>query len=215
MTPEDIEVGLPWLVDLDGTLCRPDLGSGFVSWLRRNKLSKTTLAVECLTAPVNLGQRLRMRGNVLAMWATGCSAERLDLIDEYLESHGRQIEINLALLDLVRQKAGSFMVLTGSWEPLVSRTLERVLTLYPHDVSGMTFRRSPLVERNPYGKDKLPFAPTDRLFVGVGNSWPDRYLLEKASASLIVRGDKRLERLAQQNNWVILKSNFVPLEDLH
>ncbi len=197
------------ICDFDGTLIKQNIENQFLSYLRKHhKLGIQNYLLALLTIPVNGLRRLVGKGNLMKSWSCGKSRHQVNqLIEAFLEENIQNIEEIQTTLDFVQNFEGKRLLLTGSYEPLVKRYLEKkeIFHIFDKIVGSDISKNGFKVVKHPFGVHKKQYVKTDWNSVGIGNEHYDRYFLEKCSQAYVVNPDQKLYALAVRNGWKELK----------
>jgi hypothetical protein len=167
-----------WIFDFDGTLTNVDLGREFSNWMfKSGRVGFKGRLMRLCGAPINVILRRVDVGQRLLAWSFGIS-------------------------DVDRE---NFRVLiTGCHEELAKMFLQRRGINDFDEIIGMRLRNSFLISMHPYGRTKTKLSKQYEPYIGVGDSWADRYFLKRATSAVVVDRDSRLVDLARQRGWNVV-----------
>jgi len=199
-----------WIVDFDGTLINLDLGAEFSQWIFASK--KTTYLarlVKYVGAPVNRVLRRLDRGQVVRAWSTGLGRERTDaLVNDFLDEFDSRILLNESVMTLIKsEEVTRTILLTGCPQELVEAFLIRRGVNTFDEVIGMTTRWGTVITRHPFGRSKVPIARQYEPYLAIGDSWPDRFVLKRATKSYVVPRSERLRVHMESQSWQEIPAN--------
>lgn len=197
---------LVWLVDFDGTVINLDLGARFSEWVFANqRVTKIASVVRLLGAPINLTLRKLERGQLFRAWSWGLSESEIQtLFADFLKYIAPELVVNNLLLHRLRMTPESNKILlTGCPQDLAVAFLRAYNINDFDDVIGMTVTRQIVISRHPFGRSKLKFAKKCGLFIAVGDSWQDRFILRLAHHAIVIPGVSRMEKLATRFGWEV------------
>jgi len=195
-----------WIIDFDGTLIDVDLGRMFVSWMHSTRrIKKSGLVIRALAWPLNELCRRCGYGQIVQSWSTGLSVDaQMSAMHSFLDEECGSIVVNEHLLSILRlTEARSKIVLTGCNQILVQAFLETRGIRDFDAVIGLTTRGNIWVIQHPYSRSKVSIAKKYHPYVAVGDSWSDRHLLNQATESIVIDGDRRLRLLAEAKAWKV------------
>ena len=196
-----------WIFDFDGTLTNVDLGSEFSNWMfSTGRVGIKGNLIRIFGAPINVLLRRADFGQKILAWSFGLSdAQRRTLFDEFLDEFDHQIVLNNDVLNLIGNSVeNTCVLLTGCHEELAKTFLQRHGINKFDEIIGMRLRNSFLISCHPYARTKTKFSNQYIPFIGVGDSWADRFFLAKATNAFVINKDKKLLKLANKRGWKVL-----------
>lgn len=196
-----------WIFDFDGTLTNVDLGREFSNWMfRSGRVGFKGRLMRLSGAPINVVLRRLAVGQRFLAWSYGLSdIERRSLFVDFLSEFDDQIVVNNEVLNILQGSRENFRVLmTGCNEELAKMFLQRRGINDFDEVIGMRLRNSFLISLHPYARTKTKLSRKYKPYIGVGDSWADRYFLKGAASAVVVDSDSRLVELARQKGWKVI-----------
>ena len=196
-----------WIFDFDGTLTNVDLGKEFSNWMfRSGRVGFKGRLMRLSGAPINVVLRWVEVGQRFLAWSYGLSdVERRSLFVDFLSEFDDQIVVNPELMNLLHGSRENFRVLmTGCHEELAKMFLLRRGINDFDEIIGMRLRNSFLVSMHPYGRTKTKLSKKYVPYIGIGDSWADRYFLKRATSAVVVDRDSRLVAFGRQRGWKVV-----------
>jgi phosphoserine phosphatase len=196
-----------WIFDFDGTLTNVDLGREFSNWMfKSGRVGLKGRLIRLSGAPFNVLLRRIDVGQRFLAWSYGLSdLERRSLFVEFLSEFDDQIVINDEVLNLLRSSSENLRILiTGCHEELARTFLQRRGINEFDEIIGMRLRNTFLISIHPYARTKTKLSEKYEPYVGIGDSWADRYFLKRATSAVVVDSDLRLVELARQKGWKVI-----------
>lgn len=196
-----------WIFDFDGTLTNVDLGREFSNWMfKSGRVGFKGRLMRLCGAPINVVLRRVDVGQRLLAWSFGLSdVDRRSSFVDFLLEFDDQIIVNHEVMNLLHGSRENFRVLiTGCHEELAKMFLQRRGINDFDEIIGMRLRNSFLISMHPYGRTKTKLSKQYEPYIGVGDSWADRYFLKRATSAVVVDRDSRLVDLARQRGWNVV-----------
>ena len=193
------------ICDLDGTLIERDLGIAFRKWLMETgNFGQFRALLAIFFLPLNLiSRKFFCRGSILSAWSSFRKPnDSQELMGLFIEENHLHFSINEEVLSEVNTFEGERILLSGSETGLISMLLEfKDIGVFDRIIGAETTFFGIVFSRQPYGRSKNRVGPAT---VSLGNSWPDRFLMNSSKKAIVVNGDKRLTKLAEKKKWRIM-----------
>ena len=192
--------------DFDGTLVRYTIEIELIRFLIRTKniklyhylLSGFSIPLNCI--PLYLFKR----GAWFKAWTAFLSVDEQELLFQQFskESNMNQL-INNHVLEIIQNFKGKKILLTGCYEPLANYILKELQIYDEFDIiiGSKVGLLNFFVIQHPYGKDKIKYLKNTHCYIGLGDSFSDKYFLDNCEKVYIIKGNQKLEKYAANNNW--------------
>ena len=193
------------ICDLDGTLIERDLGIAFRRWLMETRnFGHFRALLAILFLPLNLiSRKIFCRGSIFSAWSSFRNVNDCQVLMElFIRENHTDFPISEEVLYEVNTFNGERILLSGSESGLISLLLEfKGIEVFDRIIGSETTFFGIVFSQQPYGRGKNRFGPAN---VSIGNSWPDRFLLNSSGKAIVVDGEKRLTKLAKKKRWRII-----------
>lgn len=194
--------------DFDGTIIHENSEVLFVKFLMQSGYFKIYhYIIAGIALVINAVRRLLGHGNIIKAWTFRLSdINKKELVNQFWDEYGEQINLNMSVISYLYSFDGEIVVLTGSDEILVEEFLKRadLLNNVHHVIGAQMGKEGLVVKRHPYGKDKCNYIEKADYILGIANEPVDQYFLSMCNEALIVKGSKKLERIAKEKNWSVI-----------
>lgn len=193
--------------DFDGTFIDGDIEKEFVNYqMRKSLLSPKYYILAMISVPFNYLRRKRNHSSCFKSWTfKRTEEEKRRMFNDFLEEVEKTITVNEkteAFLNEKKSEGYKLILLTGSYEMLVKRFLEKRNIALFDEVIGCTVGKSGFfVERHPYGHNKCDFIDMSKYRIGIANEFADRFYLEKCNEAFVVGDDEKLLNIAEEKKW--------------
>ena len=193
------------ICDLDGTLIKRDLGLEFRRWLLETRnFGHFRALLAILFSPLNsISRKIFSRGSILSAWSSFRNTNDCqELMRLFIREKHSSFSLSEEVLSEVNSFQGERILLSGSETDLISLLLDfKGIEVFDRIIGSETTFFGIVFSQQPYGKGKNRFGPAE---VSIGNSWPDRFLLNSSMKAIVVKGEKRLTKLASKKGWEII-----------
>ncbi len=189
------------ICDLDGTLIDQELGRDFRMWLLKNgRFGYGRIILALLFLPINYVFRLGSRGAKLSAWSSFRKKSEMDeLVRSFVSVSAEKFTFNNSVILEVKSYEGEKVLLSGSDKVLISEFFKfHNIGLFDRIIGSETKFFGLLFSVQPFGKNKLIHGNPE---IAIGDSWQDRFLLNKSAKAMIVGNDRRLNELAKRSGW--------------
>jgi hypothetical protein len=191
------------VVDFDYTIIRPNSGELFHYWLNNDVLKKRQSPLRLFFGFFNMfrmycGLPKYFYNDLIQMKYSDYESH----INNFVESHSLDFELNKELLESVRDFNGLRILLTGSPELLAQKLLEK-FGENPFDVViGLKPGFHPWYRpSHPFGRSKYRLVQDFSPIISIGDSWSDRHLFKKSEIAFVVGSGMRIGGLARIKRW--------------
>ena len=192
--------------DFDGTLVRYTIEIELIRFLIRTKRNKLYhYLLSGLAIPLNcIPLYLFKRGTWFKAWTAFLSVDEQKLLfQQFSKEFNMNQLVNNHVLEIIQNFKGKKILLTGCYEPLANYILKKLHIYDEFDmiIGSKVGLLNFFVIQHPYGKDKIKYLKNTHCYIGLGDSYSDKYFLDNCEKVYIINGNQKLEKYAVNNNW--------------